>query len=309
MILEAKPLAAGEAGPTITFGRADHALYDKYYVLGATIAEMPTGSSMSQHEALEAMLVVSACNYAEAVTTWAFGSQSAFLRATRTWLAAQGLAGTVIVEPTGIDARNTSTPSDLITLGKIAMANPVIAEIVGMSMLEVPNIPPRLATNDLLGRDGITGIKTGTLEPTGSNLLFSATVDVGLRQPLDVVGVILGGYTHESVNLDVRALLASIRAGFHTVTLGDRNQVIGRYSTPWGETAQIVLGQSARVFTWSDTAITSTFEIDPITTGDKGDAVGEITWVAGPHTVTVPLVLAGDIEPPDTWWRLTHAFE
>ena len=310
VILDSKPLAGtGDPGPTITFSRADHALYDKYYVLDATIAAMPTGSSMSERDALEAMLLVSASNYAEAVSTWAYGSQSAFIRATRDWLAANGLNNTTMVEPTGIDPRNVSTPSDLIALGKIAMANPVIAEIVRMKTLEVPNIASAYNTNDLVGVGGITGIKTGTLEETGSNLLFSATLDVGIGEPLTIVGVVMGGFTHESVNLDVKALLASIQEGFHSVTLGQRRDQIGTYSTPWGESAGIMLGESAAVVTWSDTPITSTFTVEPVTTGDQGDAVGEITWVAGPTTVTVPLILADDIEPPTAWWRLTHPFE
>ena len=100
-----------DPGPTITFDKADHDLYDKYYVMGATIARMPTGSSMSLRDALATMLIPSASNYAEAVSTWAFGSQGAFLDAARRWLAAHGLTGTTIVEPTGISARNTSTPS------------------------------------------------------------------------------------------------------------------------------------------------------------------------------------------------------
>lgn len=310
VVLDAKPLTGpGDPGPTLTFDRDDHKLYDKYYVLDATIAAMPAGSSMPLHDALEAMLVVSACNYAEAVANWAFGSQSAFLRAARNWLAANGLAGTTIVEPTGIDARNTSTPSDLIALGKLAMANPAVAEIVAMTSLDAPPIPSMSATNDLLGIDGITGLKTGTLDGSGSNLLFSATMEVGIGPRVGVVGVILGGYSHETVNNDARAMLASIRDGFHRVEVGVRNQEIGTYSTRWGESAGIVLGDTASVLTWSATPVTSTFTLDAITTGKQGDTVGEVTWVAGPNTATAPLVLTGDIEPPDAWWRLTHPFE
>jgi D-alanyl-D-alanine carboxypeptidase (penicillin-binding protein 5/6) len=310
VVLEAKPLAdTTDPGPTITFDRADHALYDKYYVLGATIAAMPTGSSMSQRQALEAMLIVSACNYAEAVSTWAFGSQGAFLQATRNWLAANGLTSTTIVEPTGIDARNVSTPSDLLALARIARAHPVISQIVGMTTLKVPNIPPALNTNTLLGVEGITGLKTGTLEGSGSNLLFSATMDVGTETPLDIIGVILGSYSRDSVNLDVRGLLGSIREGFHTVTLGVEGDAIGTYSTPWGESADILLGETVSVLTWSDAAVTSTFTATPLSTGSDGDVVGEVTWSVGSETLTAPLVLDGTIEPPDAWWRLTHPFE
>lgn len=310
VVLEAKPLAdATDPGPTITFSRADHALYDKYYVMGATIAAMPTGSSMSQRQALEAMLIISASNYAEAVSTWAFGSQSAFVRAAKNWLAANGLTGTTMVEPTGIDPRNASTPSDLIALARIAMANPIVAQIAGMSSLNVPNIPPALNTNTLLGVDGITGLKTGTLEESGSNLLFTATMDVGTGQPLGIVGVILGSYSRDSVNLDVRALLSSIRDGFHTVTLGVAGDRIGTYSTPWGESADVVLGEGASALTWSDAAITTTFTATPLTTGSVGDVVGSVTWTVGSDEITVPLVLDGTIEPPDAWWRLTHPSE
>jgi len=84
VILDASPLAStDDPGPTITFSKADHDLYDVYYVQGATIAPMPTGTSMSLHDALAAMLIPSASNYADALSTRIFGSQSAFLGATR----------------------------------------------------------------------------------------------------------------------------------------------------------------------------------------------------------------------------------
>ncbi|WP_395639054.1 D-alanyl-D-alanine carboxypeptidase family protein [Pseudolysinimonas sp.] len=311
VILEAKPLAGvDDPGPTITFTTAQNALYDKYYLLGATIARMTVGASMSERDALEAMLIISASNYAEVVSTWAYGSQGAFLSATRDWLAANGLAGTTIVEPTGIDPRNVSTPADLIALGRIVAANPVIAQIVGTPTLDVPVIPPGgTNTNELLGVDGITGIKTGTLEEYGANLLFSATLPVGTEQPLQLIGVVMGHVADDALNRDVRALLASIREGFHTVVLGEQGDQVGTYTTAWGESAGIRLGDGASVLTWSDTPITVAFEVDPLTTGDDGDEVGTVTWTVGTETLEVPLVLDGSIRPPDAWWRLTHPFE
>jgi D-alanyl-D-alanine carboxypeptidase (penicillin-binding protein 5/6) len=305
VILDHKPLGTSGNGPTITFSKDDNALYDKYYVLGATIAAMPTGSSMSEHDAIETMLVVSACNYAEAVSTWAFGSQAAFLAATKKWLTAHGMLNTRIVEPTGLDPRNVSTPSDLITLGKLAIADPVIAAIVAKPALDIPTLPPTLNTNQLLGVDGVNGIKTGTLGDS-SNLLYSATLSVGTPQPLRVVGVVLNGYSRDSVDADVRVLLDSLKAGFHTVSVGTAGQVVGTYSTPWGAKAQMVLASSASVFTWSNTAITSTMSTTTLTTGRDGSPVGSVSWTAGKSTVTVPVLLQGSIRPPTAWWRLTH---
>ena len=309
VVLEHKPLGASGAGSTITFGKADAALYDKYYLLDATIAAMPAGSSMSEHDALETMLVVSACNYAEAIADWAFGSNAAFLEATKTWLAAHKLNGTTMVEPTGIDARNTSTPSDLIALGKLAMADPVIASIVAKTSLDVPSLAGMPNTNDILGVDGVDGIKTGTLDEGFSNLLFSAEITAGTPVPLKVVGVILGGKDRGSVDASVHALIASITSGFHDVTLATEGQVVGTYSTPWGAHARMVLDSDASANVWSNAPISSTMKTTTLKTGANGEKVGSITWTAGKTTVTVPVVLQGKIEAPSAWWRLTHPFE
>jgi D-alanyl-D-alanine carboxypeptidase (penicillin-binding protein 5/6) len=307
VVLQARPLGASGKGATITFDKADHALYDKYYLLNATIAAMPTGSSMSEHDAIETMLVVSACNYAEAVADWAFGSNAAFLSATRRWLSAHGLTHTTMVEPTGIDARNTSTPSDLIAIGKLAMADPAIAAIVAKTSLDIPSLAGMPNTNDLLGTDGVDGIKTGTLG--GSDLLFSAVVPVGTPTPLTLTGVVLGGDSRAGVDDDVRTLISSITAGFHENQLAAKGEVVGTYSTPWGARASMVLAKGASALTWSNTPITSTMKTTTLKTGASGETVGSVTWVAGKTTITVPVTLKGKIQGPSTWWRLTHPFQ
>jgi D-alanyl-D-alanine carboxypeptidase (penicillin-binding protein 5/6) len=312
VILKARPLSsATDPGPRITFSKADHALYDKYYVQNATIAPMPTGSILSEHDALETMLVVSACNYAEALAGWAYGSQGAFLAATRAWLAAHGMTHTRVLEPTGLDPANTSTPGDLIALGRLAMANPAVASIVGKSSLDVAvdGLRGMGTTNDLLGTDGVNGIKTGTLDPSGSDLLYSAQLDVGTSAPLTVIGVELGGESRSEVDDDVQFLLESIRSGFHRVTLGTAGDVVGTYSTPWGSSARMVLASSRSVLTWSDTKVTASMTTTTLTTGRDGEKVGTVTWKVGGRTVSAPVVLQGGIRPPSAWWRLTHPFE
>jgi D-alanyl-D-alanine carboxypeptidase (penicillin-binding protein 5/6) len=309
VVLSAKPLGASGTGRTITWDKTDAALYDKYYLLNATIAAMKNGSSMSEHDALETMLVVSACNYAEAMADWAFGSNAGFVSATRKWLKANGLTGTTMVEPTGLDDRNTSTPSDLIALGKLAMANPAVAAMVGKTSLDVPALAGLPSTNDLLGTDGVNGIKTGTLDTEGSDLLYSAVVPIRTGLSLTVIGVVLAGPTRASVDDDVKKTISSIQDGFHDTQLGSQGQVVGSYSTPWGAKASMVLAKDADAFTWSDTPITSTMKTTTPGNGKSGEEVGNVTWVAGKTTETVPVVLKGNIRGPSAWWRLTHPAE
>jgi D-alanyl-D-alanine carboxypeptidase (penicillin-binding protein 5/6) len=312
VILQAKPLSsATDAGPTITFSKDDHALYDKYYVQNATIAPMPTGSSLSEHDALETMLVVSASNYAEALSDWAYGSQPAFLAATKKWLAANGLAHTKMVEPTGLDARNTSTPSDLIALGKLAMANDAVAAMVKTTRLNLPGtaVDGMSNTNFLLGTDGVDGIKTGTLD-TGSDLLFSAQVAVaGVQADVRVIGVVLGGGSGASVDADVQGMLAHLQQGFHTTRLGNDGDVVGTYTTRWGASAHMVLSGEPSITTWSNTPITVKMSTGSITTGKARQKVGTVTWTSGKTTVSVPVVLEKAIAPPTDEWRLTHPGE
>ena len=306
VILDKRPLSGtSDNGPTLTFSKADSDLYDKYYVMGASIQPMKTGSRMSLHDALTTMLVASACNYADAVSTWAFGSQANFLAATRKWLAAHGLSGTKMVEPTGVSAQNVSTPTDMIAIGRLAMANPLVASIVGSSVASVANIGTVVNTNDLLGVKGINGIKTGTL--VGSNLLYSATLPVaGITDPLTVVGVVLGGDDRSSVDGATQALISSIESGFQKLELTKQDVVFATVSTPWKDTAKIVAGENAFVLTWSNNPIKATVSIDPITTAKSGTKVGTVTYQAGNEKVVVPLVLKGSITEPDAWWKLSH---
>ncbi|WP_137842983.1 D-alanyl-D-alanine carboxypeptidase [Microbacterium sp. 2FI] len=310
VVLDAHPLAsADDPGPTITFDKADHDLYDKYYVMGATIAAMPTGSSMSLHDALATMLIPSASNYAEAVSTWAFGSQWAFANATRTWLAEHGLTGTAIVEPTGISPRNTSTPTDLMAIARLAAANPAIADIVATPSLMLAG-PGRINnTNELLGSHGITGLKTGNLGPGTYSLLFTSSLDVGLDAPLGVTGVVLDAASRAAVDEHVVAMLDGIRDGFRAVPVAAGGEPVGSFSTPWGAKAQMVISRDTSILAWSDTPITVSMETTIPKEYRDGEVVGSITWTAGPQTVTADIVVKGTIEPPTDWWRLTHPAE
>ncbi|MDQ1116755.1 D-alanyl-D-alanine carboxypeptidase (penicillin-binding protein 5/6) [Microbacterium testaceum] len=311
VVLDAHPLAdANDPGPTIAYTEADTDLYDQYYVRGATIARMPDGLKLSLHDSLETMLLPSASNYATAIARWAYGSDGAYVDAARSWLSRNGLNSTRIVDATGIDDRNTSTPSDLLSLGRIAAANPTIAAIAATQWADLPAGPGNIEnTNALLGTSGITGLKTGNLGDGIFNLLFTSVLDVGIGAPLHVLGVRLGGETRASANQDVVVLLESIRDGFHTLQVGTAGAEVGEITTPWGSSAKVVMAQNASIMTWSDTPVATSLDT---TTPEKyadGEKVGTITWTAGPNTASADVKISGAIEEPTLWWRLTHPSE
>lgn len=310
VVLDAHPLDdAYDPGPTISFTEADTDLYDQFYVRGVTIARMPDGSSLSQHDTLATMLLPSASNYAVALARWGFGSEGAFVDAAQDWLRANGLNETRIVDATGIDERNTSTPGDLVALGRIAAANPVVSAIAATRSISVVGPGTVTNTNDLLGTLGVTGLKTGNLGDGLFNLLFTSSLDVGIGAPLQITGVRMGGATHDSTDDDVTVLLQSIRDGFRDVTLGTVGEQIGTITTPWGARSTIVLASNAALRTWSNTPVAVTLDTVTPTHYADGEVVGTITWTAGPQTASAEVQIAGAIEEPTLWWRLTHPGE
>lgn len=306
VILQAKPLQPGQAGPTITFSADDSKLYDTYYVQQLTIEPMPANSTMSESDALKTILIASAANYAEVVSTWAYGSQAAFVSAAKKWLVANGLNNTRFVEPIGLDARDVSTPGDLIALGRLAMANPVIASIVAMDGATVGSIGGIPSTNGLLGHDGVDGIKTGTLA-NGSDLLFSAHLNVAVNAiPVTVVGVVLGGVSRDEVDTQVAGLLQSIQTSFQELKVQGDDVQYGTYTTPWGDRATVVTGADASLLVYGPAKVTSSVVTKPLSDARDGAKVGTVTFCAGTQVTSVPLVLKGSITPPSAWWRLTH---
>jgi len=223
VVLDEKPLERGAPGPRIRFDARMQALYAEYLAQDGEVAPMPDGLRLSEHQTMQVMLMKSANNYAGALALWAFGSMSAYERAASAWLDEHGLDHTTIHEPTGLDPGNRSTATDLVRLGQLALADPVVAEIVATKRVDVPGVGTIENSNKLLGLDGVEGIKTGTLDEAGACLLFAATYERGGRD-VTVVGVVLGGVDHDALDVDVRRLLESVADNFQVVTLTHAGQ-------------------------------------------------------------------------------------
>ncbi len=307
-VLEAHPLTVDEPGPAVAMTRVDVGYYDSYRSQNGKVVPVSAGQTYTERELLDLTLIESANNYATTLAVWAFGSQEAFAGAAQAWLAENDLSGITIVEPTGLDARNVGTAAALIELGRLALASPVVAQIVGTGSLTMHDVGLLENSNELLGTAGVTGIKTGTLDSFGANLLFSAQYPIG-GSSVTVIGVVLGGTDHDSLNAAITQLLATVAAGFHELDVSDIGDSYGTYTTPWGETADAVAAEEATLLTWGDTQVTAQVAVAEVRLGETGTEVGTVVLTAGDRTVTVPLVLSADLDDPGPLWRLTHPAE
>lgn len=308
VVLERHPLAEDEEGESIGFTSADVRIYHDYLAENGKVLPVRAGIQLSQRDVLELVLVGSANNYAQALVNWAFGSEQEYAKAAVDWLADNGLAETTIVDSTGMSPSNTSSSSDLIELGKLALAHPIVSEIISLKTVEIPHVGSVSNTNELLGIDGVDGIKTGTLDEAGACLLFAADYLVG-SETVTVVGVMLGGANHDELDAHIRALLATVTPGFQEVVLTTAGEPFATYTTPWGGTAVAVAAHSASVVIWADTPISALVETEEVALAAQGNTVGSIHFAFGEKRVSIPLQLESPIEDPGAWWRLTHPAE
>ena len=305
VVLQAKPIAAGQTGPSITMTAADAALYNHYLALDGDVVKVQAGYTFTELDLLKLALIKSANNYAGSLANWAFGSTSGYADAAGAWLAKNGLTGIHVVEPTGIDPRNVGTAADLVRVGELALQDPVIAPIVSARTAEVPNVGGIKNTNNLLGKDGVDGIKTGTLNDWGANLLFASDHRVGGRT-VTIVGVVLGGKDHPTIDADIRTLIGTVLAGFHPVTLATKGQSFGSYTTPWGDAAKLVATKTVATVVWGAVTVTPKVAAQRVTTAARGTDVGTASFEVGGTTLTVPLELSHRIVDPGWGWRLGH---
>ena len=99
------------------------------------------GEAWSMRELLEGMLVRSGNDAAEAVAAQVLpGGTEAFLDEMRADADRLGLDGAVLVSPSGLDDRNQLSAAHLADIAVELLADPVLAEIVGLDGVSLPGI-------------------------------------------------------------------------------------------------------------------------------------------------------------------------
>jgi D-alanyl-D-alanine carboxypeptidase (penicillin-binding protein 5/6) len=306
VVLDEMPLALGEQGPDYRITSRDRAEYWSYRARGESALDVPVGGTLTEYQLLEGMLIGSANNYADRLASNLWPNDAVFSQAANDWLAAHGVPGIWIVEPTGFDARNAASAAALIPLAQKALANPVIAEIVAKTATDLPGAGHVTNTNGLLADAGVIGVKTGSLDAW--NLLSAKNISVG-GTPVRLYAAVLG-QPDDQARIDTsRALYAQLEQELQTEPSITAGTTVGVVDTAWGEHADVVTDADASVILWNGAGGTVSTDLGLGDDRDKDDLVGTLR-VQGPlDSATVDVVLASDIEPPTIWWRLTHPLE
>ncbi len=305
VVLEKKPIAAGQTGPTITLTTEDAVRYNEYFMAGGSIARSDAGMQLTEYQMLQAALISSANNYADSLAIWAYGSMDNYLAAANTFLEKHNLQNTKVADATGFSPESTSTASDLVLIGSLALKNPIIADIVSQQTTTINGLGTLHNTNLLLGDEGVIGMKTGTTDEAGSCLLYAVKESIG-TETITLVGATLGAPTHPMLARDLRTALLSIKSGFKEVTLAKKGQSMATYNTPWGETSNAVPAKNIKTIVWSGQSVKADIDAPDVTPGNTSATHGAVTFVAAGKKYTADLSLDQPITTPSWLWRLAH---
>jgi D-alanyl-D-alanine carboxypeptidase (penicillin-binding protein 5/6) len=306
-VLDKYPLAADEAGPTITITQADVGRREAELARGGSNLPVSLGQEISLRQMLEGMLLPSANNLADTLAIWAFGSLADYVQAAGEYLSAHGIDDTTIspLDASGFDPGTTSTTADLFEIGRLAMKNDTLAAVVGTREMTWPGVEREVQnTNALLfgGEDGgemspasetirpielngYLGIKTGTTPEAGAGLMFAKTYESNGHQTV-LIGVVAGAESSLARFLIADALARSVEGNLNHEIVVAKGALVGHYTTDRAEW-NVVAEADLAVWRWRDRpADIGVYMMDislPVTAGQRVGAIwlgdGEVNAV------------------------------
>lgn len=303
-VLKEKPLALNDQGPVITIDKTDIDYYNYYYSNDGSVAKVVVGEQLSEYQALQALLLPSANNIADSLARWAFGSTDAYVTYANQMVKSLGLSQTTVGSASGFTASTTSTASDLVKAGLLALQNPVIAQIVSQTSATITTAGTIHNVNWLLGADGVNGIKTGNTNEAGGCYLFSTLRQVG-GQNITVVGAVMGAPDLNKAIKDADTVIQAIDSGFDKPVLAKKNQIVGSYKAAWGATSNAISQNEVTVLIWKGQEPAVSVSLNNLSgPSAAGTIAGKITVTYNSKTVVSNVILSTEIKKPSLTWRL-----
>jgi len=277
---------------------------ERDYGAGSTIG-LRAGERLTVRQLLEALLLGSANDAAEALAIHVSGSVDAFVRDMNRRAGDLRMRRTEFHSPHGLDDRGRSTPRDLVRLVRAANATPGFTAITGKRFAEIPSPsgrPRRIQNRNamLWLYPGAFGTKTGFTAAAGPTLIASAS-----REGRDLVAVILDG-GGEAFS-DAAALLDHGFAGFEERTLVDAGTAFGAVDIRGG-TVTGAAGGALDGLVPSDAEVTTTLAVDPDAAFPPapGQRIGTVTVLVDGRRAGEVALVAGEVPPPapleGPWW-------
>ncbi|WP_078648126.1 D-alanyl-D-alanine carboxypeptidase [Streptomyces leeuwenhoekii] len=313
LILRDHPLGSGEEGPQIEIDQAaqDQGIAES----DESKVKVYKGDKISQREALEGVLIASANNVARLLARWDAGSEKAFVQKMNDAAEDLGMTNTTYTDPSGLNNTTVSTAVDQVKLAKEAMKSPAFREVAAMMSYEDYKGVTHPNWNQLVGFNGVVGIKTGTTSSALGNLVFAAKKEVG-GETRTIVGAVVrqppGGADNSILAGALSAgdkLIRAAQGALESRTILKKGDVVGYVDDGLGGRTPVVATQDVKAVGWSGLTVKLTFAADDIPhTAEAGTKVGTLTVGDGgvSGAVKVPVALQEDLVEPGFTDKLTR---
>lgn len=272
--------------------------------IGESEAGLRAGETYTVRELLEALIVHSGNDAAEALAEHVGGSEAAFVEMMNEKAQALGLSNTHFANAHGLDAQDHYTSArDLATLSLYAMRDSYFRRIAGLKSTTIDggNGPRTVENrNTLLGSMiGANGIKTGWTSDAGFCLAASA-----MRSHLELIAIVLGAPTEKARFTEAEELL---EWGFEhygpvKLTSADETLTVLPVADYLDREVGVVATATVQAPVFDlDGEVTSTLSVPysveaPLA---RGDRVGTLTFTQGERLIAqVPVVVNEDVPEP-----------
>lgn len=303
-VLKQKPLNPRSEGPSIPITASDVAILHQYIAKDGSVVPVVAGEQMSEYEALQAMMLPSANNIADSLAIWAFGSIDSYTTYANKFVRSLGMTQTTVSDASGFSPQTVSTAKDMLLLGKSALADPVLADIMQQRLADTSAFGRLYNINVALGHDGIIGIKTGNTDEAGGCYLVAANRTVQ-GQTVTVIATVLNDLSLRQAMTDGQRLIEASDGNFKTVKI-PAGLVAGTYKSPSSGIIKAVSKNDANLTVWRGQTIRITPHLKKLSSFKKGDIVGTIAISSGNRGINVPVTAQADMTKPSLTWRLTH---
>ncbi|HET9097997.1 MAG TPA: hypothetical protein VFN51_00070 [Candidatus Saccharimonadales bacterium] len=312
MVLKAKPLILGQQGPEVPITQVDVNFYDAYAAEQGSIVPVQIGEQISEYQMLEAMLLPSGNNIADSLAVWSYGSLSSYASSANEFLAKNGLTSTHVGnDASGFDPSTLSTATDLVRLGELVEANPVLAQIVAEPYAGgIPVAGTIHNVNSLLGHQNVIGIKTGNNDQD-QGVFVGASRQIMSGKPVTIISAYMGASSLANALSSSDALLASSQTNFVPAVLVAANSDIAYYHVPWEKNTVLASNptQLSGDIWGGKTVMAAAPRISDVRPGeDAGSVVGYLNDAskADFSGSRVKVILESSISQPSVFWKLLH---
>lgn len=304
-VLNVHPLSLNNPGPTITLTSQDISIYNKYVKEGGSVIRVALGEKLTEYQMLQAMLLPSANNIADSLAIWAFGSLQNYSNYANNFLKLKGIDHTHVgVDASGYDPSTTSTANDLVQIGKLAIENPVIAQIVDSKVVDnFPIINSFANLNFLIGQNNIIGIKTGNTDQAGGVFVSASIKDINHHQ-LTLVTAVMKAPNLKQALISSNQLINSIQNSFTQQVLITNNKILTSFKLPWDKSVSVHLKGDLTAYSWINDYNTIFINYNSIKVNTTtNDIIGHVILQKGLYNnfSAENLYLSSNIKPPLSW--------